>query len=59
MSLVDAIETGLFDPYRVKAHIIKLAVDSAISILRIDDVIVASRMTSKEAEDRGYEKATH
>jgi chaperonin GroEL (HSP60 family) len=57
--LVDAIEEGILEPYRVKSHVIKLAADTAISILRIDDVIIASRLTEKEAEKRGYEKADH
>jgi len=59
MSVVDVAEAGIYDVYRVKSHMIKLAVDAAISILRIDDVIIASRLTKKEAEERGYEKADH
>jgi chaperonin GroEL (HSP60 family) len=59
MSIIDVAHAGIYDAHRVKSHMIKLAVDAAISILRIDDVIIASRMTRKEAEERGYEKADH
>lgn len=58
-TLVDTKQKGILDSYRVRSHMIKLAADAAISILRIDDVIVASGMTEKEAQEKGYEKATH
>ncbi len=58
-TLVDAKEKGILDPYRIRSHMLELAVETVISILRVDDVIVASRMTEKEAEEKGYEKATH
>jgi thermosome len=46
--IVDAIAAGVIDPLKVKLHAIKSASEAAEMILRIDDVISASKV-SKEA----------
>ena len=42
------MDIGVYEPLRVKAHAIKSAVETAIAILRIDEVITAKRMNEEE-----------
>ena len=52
--IVDALEVGIIEPLKVKSQAIKSAAEAAEMILRIDDVIAASRLgtegKSKKAE---------
>ena len=50
--IVDAIESGIIEPLKVKSQAIKSAAEAAEMILRIDDVIAASRL-GKEREEKG------
>jgi thermosome len=47
--IVDAFATGVIDPLKVKLHAIKSASEAAEMILRIDDVISASKLGKGEA----------
>ncbi|MFH7880777.1 MAG: thermosome subunit beta [Candidatus Aenigmatarchaeota archaeon] len=51
----DAIEMGVIEPLKVKTQAIKSASEAAEMILRIDDVIAASRL-GKEKESKKAEK---
>ncbi|NJE08920.1 thermosome subunit [Thermococcus sp. M39] len=50
----DMFERGVIEPVRVKKQAIKSASEAAIMILRIDDVIAASKL-EKEKESKGGE----
>ncbi|MEM5815224.1 MAG: thermosome subunit beta [Candidatus Aenigmatarchaeota archaeon] len=51
----DALEMGVIEPLKVKTQAIKSAAEAAEMILRIDDVIAASKL-SKDKETRKTEK---
>jgi len=46
--IVDALEAGIIEPLKVKSQAIKSAAEAAEMILRIDDVIAASRLGKEE-----------
>ena len=46
----DAVEMGVIEPLKVKTQAIKSAAEAAEMILRIDDVIAASRISSSESK---------
>ena len=48
--LTDMFEKGVIEPVLVKEQMIKAATEAACMILRIDDVIAASRLKTKESE---------
>ena len=50
----DMLEKGVIEPLRVKKQAVKSASEAAIMILRIDDVIAASKL-EKEKEGKGPE----
>jgi len=47
---IDTYEAGVVEPIRVKEHAIKSAEEAASMILRIDDVIAASKLKEEEKE---------
>ncbi|PDM25908.1 thermosome subunit [Candidatus Bathyarchaeota archaeon B24-2] len=47
---IDTYEAGVIEPIRVKEHAIKSAEEAASMIIRIDDVIAASRLKEEERE---------
>jgi len=51
--IVDMYKMGVIEPLLVKEHAIKSAVDAATMILRIDDVIAASKIRSEGREEIG------
>ncbi len=54
----DMISLGVFEPLAVKDHAIKVATEAASMILRIDDIISASKLEEKkgEKEKKGEEE---
>ncbi len=48
--IVDALEAGIIEPLKVKSQALKSAAEAAEMILRIDDVIAASRLGKEEKE---------
>ena len=50
--LKDMVEANVIDPLRVKKNAIKSAVEAAIMILRIDDIIAAKEAFEKKEEER-------
>ena len=46
-------EAGVIEPLLVKEHAIKSAVDATIMILRIDDVIAASKIRGEKSFSGG------
>ena len=50
---VDMLENGVIDPAKVKEQAIKTATELASMVLRIDDVIAA---TKPKEEEKGAEK---
>jgi thermosome len=54
----DVMESGLMDAYRVKQHAIKAASEVTMAILKIDDVIAATKPKEieKEIEEREQER---
>jgi len=51
--LINMYEAGVIEPLLVKEHAIKSAVDAAIMILRIDDVIAASKIRGEKSFSGG------
>ena len=51
--LINMHEAGVIEPLLVKEHAIKSAVDAAIMILRIDDVIAASKIRGEKSFSGG------
>jgi thermosome len=51
--IVDALKAGIIEPLKVKSQAIKSAAEAAEMILRIDDVIAASKLGK---EEKGKEK---
>jgi thermosome len=49
----DMVERGVIEPLRVKTQAIKSASEAAMMILRIDDVIAASKLKSEEKGGQG------
>ncbi|HDN63165.1 MAG TPA: thermosome subunit, partial [Candidatus Bathyarchaeota archaeon] len=47
---INTYEAGVIEPIRVKEHAIKSAEEAASMIIRIDDVIAASRLKEEERE---------
>ncbi|MGB9786398.1 MAG: thermosome subunit beta [Infirmifilum uzonense] len=54
--VADMISQGIFEPASVKDHAIKVATEAASMILRIDDIISASKLESKKEEKKGKEE---
>jgi chaperonin GroEL (HSP60 family) len=56
--VADMISLGVFEPLAVKDHAIKVATEAASMILRIDDIISASKLEEKkgEKEKKGEEE---
>ena len=54
--VTDMIAQGIFEPASVKDHAIKVATEAASMILRIDDIISASKLESKKEEKKGKEE---
>jgi thermosome len=50
--VADMLALGVFEPAIVKEHAIKIATEAATMILRIDDIIAASRLEEKEKEKK-------
>ncbi len=48
--VADMLALGVFEPALVKDHAIKVATEAAAMILRIDDIIAASRLEEKKEE---------
>ncbi len=46
--IIDALEAGIVEPFKVKTHAIKTAAEAAEMILRIDDVIAAGKIGKEE-----------
>ncbi|ADP76885.1 thermosome subunit [Methanothermus fervidus DSM 2088] len=53
--VVDMLEAGVIEPYRVKKQAVQSAAEAAEMILRIDDVIAASPEEEGEGEGEGPE----
>jgi len=53
--VMDAYKKGIIEPLRVKEHVIKSAAESASMILRIDDVIAASKPSAPPRPKGGEE----
>lgn len=53
--IVDAAEKGIVEPLKVKTQVIKSASEAAEMILRIDDVIAATKVTGKGEKGLGEE----
>ncbi|RLE61401.1 MAG: thermosome subunit, partial [Thermoprotei archaeon] len=51
--VTDMMTLGVFEPAIVKDHAVKIATEAAAMILRIDDVIAASRLEEKKEEKGG------
>ncbi len=51
--VADMLALGVFEPALVKEHAIKIATEAAAMILRIDDIIAASKL---EEEKKGEEE---
>jgi len=51
--VADMLSLGVFEPALVKEHAIKVATEAAAMILRIDDIISASKMEEKKGEEGG------
>jgi len=51
----DMLERGVIEPVRVKKQAIKSASEAAVMILRIDDVIAASKLEEKKGKGPGSE----
>ena len=54
--IVDMYKMGVIEPLLVKEHAIKSAVDAATMILRIDDVIAASKIRSEGREEKSINR---
>ncbi|MGB9706426.1 MAG: TCP-1/cpn60 chaperonin family protein, partial [Pyrobaculum sp.] len=55
--VVDMISLGLIEPLTVKLNALKVAVEAASMILRIDEIIAASKLEKeKEKEEKKEEK---
>jgi len=54
--VADMVELGVLEPLAVKEQAFKAATEAATLILRIDDVIAASKLESKEKEKKEEEK---
>ncbi|PLJ77646.1 thermosome subunit beta [Infirmifilum sp. SLHALR2] len=58
--VADMLALGIFEPASVKDHAIKIATEAASMILRIDDIISASKLEEKKEEkkkEEGEEKS--
>jgi len=53
LKIADMMKKGIIEPLAVKEQIIKSATEAASMILRIDDVIAASRPAEKGAGEPG------
>ncbi|QOJ79625.1 TCP-1/cpn60 chaperonin family protein [Infirmifilum lucidum] len=53
--IADMIAQGIFEPAAVKEHAIKIATEAASMILRIDDIISASKLEEKKEEKKKEE----
>ncbi len=54
--IVDMIEKGVIEPASIKQNAIKAATEAATMILRIDDIIAASKLEKEEEKEKGKEK---
>ncbi|ABL78095.1 thermosome subunit beta [Thermofilum pendens] len=54
--VTDMIALGVFEPATVKDHAIKVATEAAAMILRIDDIISASKLEEKKGEKEKKEE---
>ncbi len=53
--VVDMVQNGVIEPWRVKKHEIKSAVEAATMILRIDDILAAKGVEEKTGGKEGKE----
>ncbi|RLE79888.1 MAG: thermosome subunit, partial [Thermoprotei archaeon] len=51
--VLDMYAKGVIDPLAVKIHALRTAVEAAVMILRIDDIMAASRLEEKEKGGKG------
>jgi len=57
--IVDVREKGLIDPYRVVANIITTAIETATTLLRVDEIIASRPKPEKEkGKERGGEEGS-
>jgi len=54
--VVDMVERGVLEPLYVKTQALKVAAEAAAMILRIDEIIAASRLETGEKGKKGEEK---
>ncbi|KAK0097077.1 hypothetical protein PV326_003366 [Microctonus aethiopoides] len=52
-SITDAVEAGIFDSYRTKEWALKYAVNSACTILKVDQIIMAKRAGGPKLPPQG------
>jgi len=52
----DMYSIGVLEPAIVKKHVLKAATEAAVTILKIDDIVVASSVAEKEEDTEGTEK---
>ncbi|MEM4411998.1 MAG: thermosome subunit beta [Thermofilum sp.] len=50
--VADMLSLGVFEPAIVKEHALKIATEAATMILRIDDIVAASRLEEKKEEKK-------
>ncbi|RZF38677.1 hypothetical protein LSTR_LSTR003483 [Laodelphax striatellus] len=56
--LADMKELGIWEPLSVKLQVYKTAIETAILLLRIDDIVSGSKKKDKDAGDRPAARAT-
>ncbi len=52
----DVVQRGILDVYNIKLNMLRVATETAIAILRVDDIVFLPNLSEEDLRSKGFEK---